>query len=47
MVLLLIICRFFDSELGLLTRSIAFIAVGTVLIVANSVFFRSRFREGR
>lgn len=47
MVLLLIICRFFDSELGLLTRSIAFIAVGTVLIVANAIFFRSRFREGR
>ena len=47
MVLLLIVCRFFDSELGLLTRSIAFIAVGVALIVANSIFFRSRFKEGR
>ena len=47
MVLLLIVCRFFDSELGLLTRAIAFIAVGAVLIAANAIFFRSRLKEGR
>lgn len=47
MVLLLIVCRFFDAELGVLTRSIAFIAIGTVLIAANFVFFRKRFQEVR
>ena len=47
MVLLLIVCRFFDAELGLLTRSIAFVAIGVVLITANFVFFRKRFQEAR
>ena len=47
MVILLIVCRFFDAELGLLTRSIAFVAIGVVLITANFVFFRKRFREVR
>lgn len=47
MVLLLIVCRFFDAELGLLTRSIAFLAIGIVLIAANFVFFRKRFQEVR
>ena len=47
MVLLLIVCRFFDAELGLMTRSIAFVAIGVVLITANFVFFRKRFREVR
>ena len=47
MVLLLIVCRFFDAELGLLTRSIAFVAIGVVMITANFVFFRKRFQEAR
>ena len=47
MVLLLIVCRFFDTELSRLTRSIAFIAIGAVLIAANFYFFRRRFQEGR
>ena len=47
MVLLLIVCRFFDAELSFLTRSIAFIAIGVVLITANFIFFRKRFQEAR
>ena len=47
MVLLLIVCRFFDAELSFLIRSIAFIAIGVVLITANFVFFRKRFQEAR
>ena len=47
MVLLLIVCRFFDTELSRLTRSIVFVAIGAVLIAANFIFFRRRFNEGR
>ncbi|MBQ6351950.1 MAG: DUF2157 domain-containing protein [Lentisphaeria bacterium] len=47
MVLLLIICRFFDADLGVLPRAIAFVTIGAVLIAANFIFFRKRFREGR
>ena len=47
MVMMLIVCRFFDTELSRLTRSIAFIAIGGVLIAANFFFFRRRFQEGR
>ena len=47
MVLLLIVCRFFDTELGVLPRAIAFIAIGAVLISANFIYFRKRFQEGR
>ncbi len=43
MVLLLIVCRFFDSELGLLHRSVAFVIIGAGLIAANFAFSR-RFR---
>ena len=45
--LLLIVCRFFDTELGVLPRAIAFIAIGAVLISANFIYFRKRFQEGR
>ena len=47
LVLLLIVCRFFDADLGVLPRAIAFIAIGAVLISANFFYFRRRFREGR
>ena len=47
MVLMLIVCRFFDTDLSRFTRSIAFIVIGAVLIAANFYFFRSRFQEGR
>ena len=47
MVLMLIVCRFFDVELSRLTRSIAFVAIGALLIAANFIFFRRRFQEGR
>ena len=47
LVLLLIVCRFFDADLGVLPRAIAFVAIGTVLISANFFYFRRRFREGR
>lgn len=47
MVLLLIVCRFFDVDMSRNTRAVAFIAIGAVLIAANFFFFRSRFKEGR
>ena len=47
MVLLLIFCRFFDTQLSRETRSIAFIVIGTALIAANFFFFRRRFKAGR
>ena len=47
MVLLLIVCRFFDTELSRLTRSIAFIVIGAVLIAANFIFFRRQLKQGR
>lgn len=47
MVLMLIACRFFDTELSQLTRSIAFIVIGAVLIAGNFIFFRRRFQAGR
>ena len=47
MVMLLIVCRFFDTEWSRFARSIAFVAIGAVLIAANFFFFRRRFQEGR
>jgi len=47
MVLMLILCRFFDTEWSRLARSIAFVAIGVVLIAANFIFFRRRFKVGR
>ena len=47
MVLMLIACRFFDTDLSQLTRSIAFVVIGAVLIAGNFIFFRRRFQAGR
>lgn len=47
MVLMLILCRFFDTDWSRFTRAIAFIATGAVLIAANFFYFRRRFQEGR
>ena len=47
MVLMLILCRFFDPEWSRLERAITFIAIGAVLIAANFIFFRRRFQTGR
>jgi len=47
MVLLLIVCRFFDTELSRFTRSIAFIVIGVVLVLANFAFFRRQLKQGR
>ncbi len=47
MVLMLIACRFFDTDLSQLTRSIAFIVIGAVLIAGNFIFFRRQFKAGR
>ena len=47
MVMMLIACRFFDTDLSQLTRSIAFVVIGAVLIAGNFIFFRRRFQAGR
>ena len=47
MVLMLIACRFFDTDLSRLTRAVAFVAIGVVMIAGNFIFFRRRFQAGR
>jgi len=44
---MLIACRFFDTDLSQLTRAIAFVVIGAVLIAGNSIFFRRQFQAGR
>ena len=38
----LAIARFFDSDLGFVTRGLGFIVVGAGFLVANVIFFKKR-----
>ena len=40
MICVLVACRFFDDDIGLLYRSLGFILLGTGFVVANVIFAR-------
>lgn len=38
----LAVCRFFDSDLGFVTRGLGFIVIGAGFLIANVIFFKKR-----